>query len=109
VTVTGPGHATGYGAHVVGRIAQDLTEHGWLAVSGAAYGIDAATLAAGGLTASKHRPTRRLASAAYTKGKPSSHAGRHPPLLTSCNSARSYYLALTAAKNAANASRFTTR
>jgi DNA processing protein len=54
VTVTGSRAATGYGAHVAGRIAQDLAGHGRVTTSGAAYGIDAAvhrgTLTAGGLT-----------------------------------------------------------
>jgi DNA protecting protein DprA len=52
--MTGSRAATGYGAHVAGEIAQDLAGHGWVTVSGAAYGIDAAAhwgaLAAGRLT-----------------------------------------------------------
>ena len=54
VTVTGSRAATGYGAHVAGQVAQDLAGHGWVTVSGAAYGIDAAAhrgaLTAGGVS-----------------------------------------------------------
>ena len=54
VSMVGSRAATGYGAHVAGEIAADLSERGWAIVSGGAYGIDAAAhrgaLAAGGIT-----------------------------------------------------------
>jgi len=54
VSMVGSRAATGYGAHVAGEIAADLSEQGWAIVSGGAYGIDAAAhrgaLAAGGIT-----------------------------------------------------------
>jgi DNA processing protein len=42
VSMVGSRAATGYGAHVAGEIAADLSERGWVIVSGGAYGIDAA-------------------------------------------------------------------
>jgi DNA processing protein len=54
VSMVGSRAATGYGAHVAGEIAADLSERGWTIVSGGAYGIDAAShrgaLVAGGVT-----------------------------------------------------------
>ncbi|MDI3388387.1 DNA-processing protein DprA [Streptomyces sp. B-S-A8] len=55
VAVVGARACTEYGAHMAARIAAGLAEHGWVVVSGGAYGIDGAahraTLAAGGATA----------------------------------------------------------
>ncbi|TLQ43448.1 DNA-processing protein DprA [Streptomyces marianii] len=42
VAVVGARACTPYGAHVSGRVASGLAERGWVVVSGAAYGIDAA-------------------------------------------------------------------
>jgi len=42
VSMVGSRAATGYGTHVAGEIAADLSERGWALVSGGAYGIDAA-------------------------------------------------------------------
>jgi DNA processing protein len=42
VSMVGSRAATGYGAHVAGVIAADLSERGWMIASGGAYGIDAA-------------------------------------------------------------------
>jgi DNA processing protein len=42
VSMVGSRAATGYGTHVAGEIAGDLADHGWVIVSGGAYGIDAA-------------------------------------------------------------------
>ena len=42
VSMVGSRAATGYGTHVAGEIAADLSERGWTIVSGGAYGIDAA-------------------------------------------------------------------
>jgi DNA processing protein len=42
VSMVGSRAATGYGAHVAGEIAADLSEQNWTIVSGGAYGIDAA-------------------------------------------------------------------
>jgi DNA processing protein len=54
VSMVGSRAATGYGAHVAGEIAADLSERGWTIVSGGAYGIDAAShrgaLVAGGIS-----------------------------------------------------------
>ena len=54
VSMVGSRAASGYGAHVAGEIAADLSERGWAIVSGGAYGIAAAAhrgaLAAGGTT-----------------------------------------------------------
>ncbi|MCD0484973.1 DNA-processing protein DprA [Streptacidiphilus sp. ASG 303] len=56
VAVVGARSCTAYGAHVAGELAAGLAERGWVVVSGAAYGIDAAAhrgaLAAGGPTVS---------------------------------------------------------
>ena len=40
VSMVGSRAATGYGGHVAGEIAADLTEQGWAIVSGGPYGID---------------------------------------------------------------------
>jgi DNA processing protein len=54
LAVVGARAATAYGTHTATEIAADLAGRGWVIVSGAAYGIDAAAhhgaLAAGGLT-----------------------------------------------------------
>ncbi len=54
VSVVGARACTAYGAHVAGELGAQLAERGWVVVSGAAYGIDAAAhrgaLAVGGLT-----------------------------------------------------------
>ncbi|GAA5011747.1 DNA-processing protein DprA [Kitasatospora paranensis] len=54
VAVVGARACSVYGAHVAGEISAQLAERGWVVVSGAAYGIDAAahrgTLAVGGAT-----------------------------------------------------------
>jgi len=54
VAVVGARACTAYGAHVAGELAAQLAERGWVVVSGAAYGIDAAAhrgaLAVGGPT-----------------------------------------------------------
>ncbi|MFI9275334.1 DNA-processing protein DprA [Kitasatospora sp. NPDC052896] len=54
VAVVGARACTSYGAHVAGELAAQLGERGWVVVSGAAYGIDAAAhrgaLAVGGAT-----------------------------------------------------------
>ncbi|MFI6448100.1 DNA-processing protein DprA [Kitasatospora sp. NPDC050543] len=54
VAVVGARACTAYGAHVAGELGAQLAERGWVVVSGAAYGIDAAAhrgaLAVGGLT-----------------------------------------------------------
>ena len=54
VAVVGSRACTAYGAHVAGELAAGLAERGWVVVSGAAYGIDAAAhrgaMAGGGLT-----------------------------------------------------------
>jgi DNA processing protein len=54
VAVVGARACTAYGAHVAGEISAGLAERGWVVVSGAAYGIDAAAhrgaLAGGGPT-----------------------------------------------------------
>ncbi|MFC9329437.1 DNA-processing protein DprA [Kitasatospora sp. NPDC057015] len=54
VSVVGARACTSYGAHVAGELGAQLAELGWVVVSGAAYGIDAAAhrgaLAVGGLT-----------------------------------------------------------
>ncbi len=54
VAVVGARACTAYGAHVAGEISAQLAERGWVIVSGAAYGIDAAAhrgaLAGGGIT-----------------------------------------------------------
>ncbi|MGE7436197.1 MULTISPECIES: DNA-processing protein DprA [Kitasatospora] len=54
VAVVGARACTTYGAHVAGELAAQLAERGWVVVSGAAYGIDAAAhrgaLAVGGIT-----------------------------------------------------------
>src|ERR1022692_4953593 len=42
VSMVGSRAATGYGGHVAGEIAADLSERGWAGVSGGAYGVDAA-------------------------------------------------------------------
>jgi DNA processing protein len=42
VSVVGSRACTGYGGHVAGEIAADLSERGWTVVSGGAYGVDAA-------------------------------------------------------------------
>jgi DNA processing protein len=42
VSVVGSRASTGYGGHVAGEIAADLSERGWTVVSGGAYGVDAA-------------------------------------------------------------------
>ncbi|MFF4323087.1 DNA-processing protein DprA [Streptomyces sp. NPDC001568] len=55
VAVVGARACTPYGAHMAQNLAAGLAERGWVVVSGAAYGIDAAAhrgaLAAGGATA----------------------------------------------------------
>ncbi|NEE03663.1 DNA-protecting protein DprA [Phytoactinopolyspora halotolerans] len=54
IAVVGSRAASPYGRHVAGDIAADLAARGWIVVSGAAYGIDAAAhrgcLAMGGVT-----------------------------------------------------------
>ncbi|MFF2044765.1 DNA-processing protein DprA [Kitasatospora sp. NPDC058170] len=54
VAVVGSRACTAYGAHVAGDLSAQLAERGWVVVSGAAYGIDAAAhrgaLAVGGMT-----------------------------------------------------------
>ncbi len=54
VSVVGSRAATGYGGHLAGEIAADLSERGWAIVSGGAYGVDAAAhrgaLATNGIT-----------------------------------------------------------
>ncbi|MFJ4191428.1 DNA-processing protein DprA [Kitasatospora sp. NPDC089509] len=54
VAVVGSRACTAYGAHVAGELSAQLAERGWVVVSGAAYGIDAAAhrgaLAVGGMT-----------------------------------------------------------
>ncbi len=54
VSVVGARACTAYGAHVAGELGAQLAERGWVVVSGAAYGIDAAAhrgaLAVGGMT-----------------------------------------------------------
>ncbi|TWV30509.1 DNA-protecting protein DprA, partial [Streptomyces misionensis] len=54
VAVVGARACTAYGTHVAATLATGLAEHGWVVVSGGAYGIDAAAhrgaLAAGGAT-----------------------------------------------------------
>ncbi|NNJ06823.1 DNA-protecting protein DprA [Streptomyces sp. PKU-MA01144] len=54
VAVVGARACTPYGAHVSGTLASGLAERGWVVVSGAAYGIDAAAhrgaLSTGGAT-----------------------------------------------------------
>ncbi|MEV7600011.1 DNA-processing protein DprA [Kitasatospora sp. NPDC089797] len=54
VAVVGSRACTAYGAHVGGELSAQLAERGWVVVSGAAYGIDAAAhrgaLAVGGMT-----------------------------------------------------------
>ncbi|WP_406203537.1 DNA-processing protein DprA [Kitasatospora sp. NBC_01560] len=54
VAVVGARACTAYGAHVAGELSAQLAERGWVVVSGAAYGIDAAAhrgaLAVGGMT-----------------------------------------------------------
>ena len=54
LAVVGARAATTYGTHIAAEIAADLAGRGWVIVSGAAYGIDAAAhhgaLAAGGIT-----------------------------------------------------------
>ena len=54
VAVVGARACTGYGAHVATSLAAGLAERGWVVVSGAAYGVDAAAhrgaLAASGAT-----------------------------------------------------------
>lgn len=54
VAMVGSRACTAYGAHVAGELAAQLAERGWVVVSGAAYGIDAAAhrgaLAVGGMT-----------------------------------------------------------
>jgi DNA processing protein len=54
VALVGARACTAYGAHVAGELAAGLAERGWVVVSGAAYGIDAAAhrgaLAVGGPT-----------------------------------------------------------
>ncbi|WP_371499455.1 DNA-processing protein DprA [Kitasatospora sp. NBC_00374] len=54
VAVVGARACSAYGAHVAGELSAQLAERGWVIVSGAAYGIDAAAhrgaLAAGGIT-----------------------------------------------------------
>jgi DNA processing protein len=42
VSMVGSRASTGYGGHVAGEIAADLSERGWAVVSGGAYGVDAA-------------------------------------------------------------------
>jgi DNA processing protein len=42
VSMVGSRAASGYGAHVAGEIAADLSDQRWVIVSGGAYGIDAA-------------------------------------------------------------------
>ncbi|MFJ6776367.1 DNA-processing protein DprA [Kitasatospora sp. NPDC091257] len=55
VALVGSRACTAYGAHVAGELSAQLAERGWMVVSGAAYGIDAAAhrgaLAVGGMTA----------------------------------------------------------
>ncbi|MDI3406072.1 DNA-processing protein DprA [Streptomyces cavernicola] len=55
VALVGARACTEYGAHMAAKLAAGLAEHGWVVVSGGAYGIDGAahraTLAAGGATA----------------------------------------------------------
>ncbi|MEU9046112.1 DNA-processing protein DprA [Kitasatospora sp. NPDC048343] len=54
VAMVGSRACTAYGAHVAGELSAQLAERGWVVVSGAAYGIDAAAhrgaLAVGGMT-----------------------------------------------------------
>jgi len=54
VSMVGSRAATGYGTHVAGEIAADLSQRGWALISGGAYGIDAAVhrgaLVTGGIT-----------------------------------------------------------
>ncbi|XHM95916.1 DNA-processing protein DprA [Peterkaempfera sp. SMS 1(5)a] len=54
VALVGARACTAYGAHVAGELAAGLAERGWVVVSGAAYGIDAAAhrgaMAVGGPT-----------------------------------------------------------
>lgn len=54
VAVVGARACTAYGAHVAGELGAQLAERGWVVVSGAAYGVDAAAhrgaLAVGGTT-----------------------------------------------------------
>ncbi|CAM5497505.1 DNA-processing protein DprA [Streptomyces viridifaciens] len=54
VALVGSRACTAYGAHVAGELSAQLAERGWVVVSGAAYGIDAAAhrgaLAVGGMT-----------------------------------------------------------
>ncbi|MGW6917688.1 DNA-processing protein DprA [Kitasatospora sp. NPDC054939] len=54
VALVGSRACTSYGAHTAGELAAQLAERGWVVVSGAAYGIDAAAhrgaLAVGGMT-----------------------------------------------------------
>ncbi|WP_407988318.1 DNA-processing protein DprA [Kitasatospora sp. CMC57] len=54
VAMVGARACTAYGAHVAGELSAQLAERGWVVVSGAAYGIDAAAhrgaLAVGGVT-----------------------------------------------------------
>ena len=54
LAVVGARAATAYGTHIAAEIAADLAGRGWVIVSGAAYGVDAAAhhgaLVAGGLT-----------------------------------------------------------
>ncbi|MFE5584205.1 DNA-processing protein DprA [Kitasatospora sp. NPDC056531] len=54
VAVVGSRACTAYGAHVAGELSAQLAERGWVVVSGAAYGIDAAAhrgaLAVDGMT-----------------------------------------------------------
>ncbi|MEW5627922.1 DNA-processing protein DprA [Streptomyces hydrogenans] len=55
VALVGARACTPYGAHTAAELATGLSRHGWIVVSGAAYGIDGAAhrgaLAAGGATA----------------------------------------------------------
>lgn len=54
VALVGARACTEYGTHMAAKLATGLAEHGWVVVSGGAYGIDGAahraTLAAGGAT-----------------------------------------------------------
>ncbi|MEV7359813.1 DNA-processing protein DprA [Kitasatospora sp. NPDC091276] len=54
VAMVGSRACTAYGAHVAGELSAQLAERGWVVVSGAAYGIDAAAhrgaLSVGGMT-----------------------------------------------------------
>ncbi|MCX5249254.1 DNA-processing protein DprA [Streptomyces sp. NBC_00201] len=54
VAVVGARACTGYGAHVAATLGAGLAEHGWVVVSGGAYGVDGAAhrgaLGAGGAT-----------------------------------------------------------